>query len=266
MKSHVFSLAGAIFAFSVGVAAAAAFSSRPVPLVVGRPSPEVSPAAGGVSGREVPPPPRRPHAISRQLIGYVRDREGRPAAGAEVRANGRRGSAGKLPAAVSKADGSFTLNITRPDTYSISAEHPGAGYPDVTNGFYGSFFGKAPAIAVGESNHLGPVEVRAGPKAGRINLRISDEQSVRPVESGLLRVCRIDNPRMCMSTSTAFPRGEYELLTPEVPFTIKFEVWDKGREEREAAGEDGAPVELLHVDLGVRKEVKVRLRRVQGGG
>jgi len=227
---------------------------------------KTSAAAGSVSGREALPPPQQPHAISRQLIGYVRDREGRPVAGADVRANGQRGSAGMLPRASSKADGSFTINIWCPDTYTISAEHIGAGYPDVANGFYGSFFGEAPAIAVGESNHLEPVEVRVGPKAGRVILRIVDEQSGRPVESGLLRVCRIDNPRMCWSMSTAFPRGRYELLVPEVTCTIKFEVWGKDWEEREAVGDDGAPLELLQVDLGGRREVKVRLRRIQRSG
>ena len=266
MKSHVLRLAIATITFSIGVVAAAAFSSRPAPPVVSRPSPKTSATPGSASCRETLPPPQQPHAISRQLIGYVRDREGRPVVGAEVRANGQRGSAGRLPTTVSKADGSFTINIWWPDTYSISAEHIRAGYPDVTNGFYGSFFGEAPAIAASESNHLEPVEVRVGPEAGRIILRIVDEQSGRPVKGGLLRVCRIDNPRMCMSTSTAFPRGRYELLVPEVPFTIKFEVWGNGWEEREAVGDDGAPLDLLQVDLGGRREVKVRLRRVRGGG
>ncbi len=56
------------------------------------------------------------------------------------------------------------------------------------------------------------------------------------------------------------------MLVPEVPFTIKFGVWGKDWEEREAVGEDGLPVELLQVDLGGQKEVKVKLRRAQGGG
>src|SRR5215207_4838234 len=116
MKSHVLRLAIATFSFSVGVVAAAALSSRPAPPDLSRPSPKTSAAAGSVSGREALPPPQQPHAISRQLIGYVRDREGRPVAGADVRANGQRGSAGMLPRASSKADGSFTINIWCSDT------------------------------------------------------------------------------------------------------------------------------------------------------
>ena len=49
------------------------------------------------------------------------------------------------------------------------------------------------------------------------------------------------------------------MLAPDVPFTIKFEVWGKDWERRYAVDRDGAPVEMLQVDLGVRKEVKIRL-------
>jgi hypothetical protein len=173
------------------------------------------------------------------------------------------GVSGIIPCGVSKLDGSFTLDIWWPDTYTISAEHLAKGYPNVTNGFYGNFFGMAPAIMVNESNELEPVEVRVGPTAGRISLQIVDDQSGRPVVSGLLRVCRTDNPKMCMSTSTTFPQGRYDLLAPDVPFTIKFEVWGKDWERRYAVDRDGVPVEMLDVDLGVRKQVKIRLRRVE---
>ena len=67
-----------------------------------------------------------------------------------------------------------------------------------------------------------------------------------------------------MSTSTAFPQGRYDLLAPDVPFTIKFEVLGKDWEKRYAVDGDGVPVEMLQVDLGQRKEVKIRLRRVEG--
>lgn len=63
---------------------------------------------------------------------------------------------------------------------------------------------------------------------------------------------------------TAFPHGRYDLLAPEVPFTIKFEVRGKGWETRDAVDQDGVPVEMLRVDLGVREEVNIRLRRVEG--
>ena len=66
---------------------------------------------------------------------------------------------------------------------------------------------------------------------------------------------------MCMQMGTAFPHGRYDLLAPEVPFTIKFEVRGK---DWDAVNQDGVLVEMLRVDLGVRQEVKIRLRRVEG--
>ncbi|MEJ7578016.1 MAG: carboxypeptidase-like regulatory domain-containing protein [Pyrinomonadaceae bacterium] len=264
MKRYVLRLAIAILTFAVGVIVATAFFSRHVPPATIPPSLTNSVVAESPLGREAMLVSQERHAISRRIVGYVKDRENHPVAGAEVCANPHGPVSGIIPRGVSKADGSFTLDIWWPDTYTISAEHLGEGYPKATNGFYGDFFGEAPDITVGESNRLEPVGVMVGPKAGRVVLKILDEQSGRSVESGLVKVCRTDNPQMCMSTSTAFPRGRYELLAPEVPFTIRIGVWGKDWEERDAMGDDGVPVELLQVDLGARKELMIRLRRVQG--
>ena len=69
----------------------------------------------------------------------------------------------------------------------------------------------------------------------------------------------------------SFPDGRYELLTPEVPFTIKFATWEgklvdgkwvngKWVERKAFDGESGKPIEVLQVDLGARKEITVRLK------
>ncbi|HUQ30612.1 MAG TPA: carboxypeptidase-like regulatory domain-containing protein [Pyrinomonadaceae bacterium] len=205
-------------------------------------------------------------AFSRRVFGYVKDRENQPVLKAKVCAQPHSAWTGPIPCGVSKADGRFTLDVWRPGTYTISAEHLVEGHPEVTNGFYGSFFGELPIITVDKSNELKPIEVRVGPKAGRVIFKIFDDESGQLIKSGLVKVCRTDNPKMCMSMSTAFPRGKYELLTPEVPFTIKFEIWGSSQEweERSAIDEAGGSVEVLQMDLGVRKEITVRLRRVQG--
>jgi hypothetical protein len=204
----------------------------------------------------------------RQVVGYVKDRENHPVAGAKVCANPRGPVAGMIPCKVSKADGSFKLDVWWPDTYIISAEALAAGYPNATWSFYGSFFGELPVISVHESNELKPVEVRVGPQAGRVIFKILDDESGQLIESGAVKVCRTDNPKAGWSMSTAFPHGKYELLAPEVPFTIKFEIWGSGQEweERSALGKLGVPVEMLKIELGTRNEMTVRLRRVQGKG
>ena len=204
--------------------------------------------------------------FSRYVIGYVKDHEDHPLADAKICANPHGPIAGRIPCAVSKADGSFSLEVWWPDTYTISAEDLPHGYPNATNGFYGSFFGELPVITVDEFSELKPVEVRIGPQAGRIIFKILDDESGHLIESGSVKVCRMDNPKMCWSMSRAFPHGKYDLLAPEVPFTIKFEIWGSGQEweERSAFDEAGGLVEVLQIELGERKEMTVRLRRVQG--
>jgi hypothetical protein len=263
MRSYVLRFAIAVLTFVVGIIATTVFSSRHVP-PPSTPSLITSDVAETQPDRIAMPVTQERHYISRRVVGYVKDRENHPVAGAEVRANPYGPVSGMIPHGVSKVDGSFTLDIWWPDKYFISAEHLAKGYPDVTNGFYGSFFGVAPGITVSESNELKSVEVRVGPIAGRVSLQIVDDPSGRPVVSGLLIVCRTDNPKMCMKMSTAFPQGRYDLLAPEVPFTIKFEVRGKDWERRDAVNQDGVPVEMLRVDLGVRQEVKIRLRSVEG--
>ena len=166
---------------------------------------------------------------------------------------------------VSQKDGSFTLGPLRPRVYTISAEDISDGYPNAYNSFYGSFFGEMPVITVDERKEPRPVEVIVGPKAGRVALRILDDQSGKRIESGLVKVCRTDDPRKCWSISTDFPNGEYEMLTPEVPFTIEFETVGKGQkwQKRTAFDEATGPLKVLQIDLGARKVMTVRLRLAQ---
>src|SRR4030095_6808097 len=148
---------------------------RHVPPAATQPSLITRDVAENPPDRITMPVTQERHAISRRVVGDVKDRENHPVAGAEVRANPYGPVAGRIPRGVSKVDGSFTLDIWWTDTYTISAEHLAKGFPDVWNGFYGNFFGVAPAITVSESNELEPVEVRVGPTAGRVILQIADD-------------------------------------------------------------------------------------------
>ena len=216
-------------------------------------------------GHTMPASGQEQARFSRRIIGYVKDREDHPVARAEVCANPHGPIAGRLPCAMSKTDGSFSIEVWWPDTYTISAESRTQGYPDARSGFYGIFFGELPVMTVDEFSELKPVEVRIGPQAGRIIFQILDDESGREIESGAVKLCRTDNPQMCWDMSTAFPKGKYELLTPEVPFTIKFGIWGSNQEleERSAFDETGGLVEVLQMELGTRKKMIVRLRRVQ---
>ncbi|MFN2576845.1 MAG: hypothetical protein ABR607_04040 [Pyrinomonadaceae bacterium] len=74
-------------------------------------------------------------------------------------------------------------------------------------------------------------------------------------------LCRVDEPNKCFGISTAFPNGRYEVLTPEVPFTIKFEIWHGEWVARNVFDKDtDLPVNVLQIDLGSRKRMTVRLK------
>jgi hypothetical protein len=206
-------------------------------------------------------------AFSVSVVGYIKDRENHPVAGAQVCGNRDGGGMGeRFICGVSKKDGSFTLDLLRPGVYTISAEKKSEGYPNAYNSFYGSFFGEMPVITVDERKEPGRVEVIVGPKAGRVLFRIVDDQSGKRIETGLVNVCRTDNPSRCWSISAAWPHGEYEMLTPEVPFTIDFGTIGRGQKwkKRTAVDEATGPLKVLQIDLGARKVMTVRLGRAQG--
>ena len=74
-------------------------------------------------------------------------------------------------------------------------------------------------------------------------------------------MCRPGVALSCWSISTAFPGGRYEMLTPDGPFTIKFETSSGGNWlPRFAFDEFGGSLETVQVDLGKRREIRVRLK------
>jgi len=166
---------------------------------------------------------------------------------------------------MSSPNGRFGIDVYRPDTYAIEAKHLAEGYPDTIWGFYGRVFrGFAvdfPVVTVDDTPEVKPIKVKLGPKAGRVIFTIVEEETNKPVEKGAITVCRAEDPRLCWSMSTAFPHGRFDLLTPDVPFTVKFETWEtSGWVKRAAFDKFDVPIEVLQVDLGARKEITVRLK------
>jgi hypothetical protein len=96
MKSYVLRFGIAILTFVVGVIAATAFSSRHVPSDT-PPSLITSEVAESQPDRIAVPVPEERHAISRRVVGYVKDHENHPVAGADVCANPHGGGLGNHP-------------------------------------------------------------------------------------------------------------------------------------------------------------------------
>jgi hypothetical protein len=109
------------------------------------------------------------------------------------------------------------------------------------------------------------VKIKLGPKAGRLVLTILDGSTNKPIESGSVELSRVGEPLSKWSMSEAWPKGHYEILTPEEAFTIKFQTWHGDRlghgawVDRKAFDETGVQIETVQLDLGARREMTIRL-------
>jgi len=213
----------------------------------------------------------------RQITGMVVEQNQNPLKGANVCALGTRPISGRIPCSLSNADGQFLIKVYATDTYTIRAEHIELGYPPVMRipGTYGKPDPIFPKVVVDDTTVPSPVKVVMGAKAGRLLLTILDDDSNKAIDKGLIKFCRNGETERCYSISTAFPKGHFEVLTPEDQFTIKFETWSGPVPEyhggvavgpsgewvaRSAVDDKGLPLETLQVALGQRKELIVRLR------
>src|SRR6267143_1420285 len=200
-----------------------------------------------------------PHRFSVTITGVVIDRENRPVGNARVCAEGTGGMGNRPWCAQSSASGQFSIKVDRPDTYTMTAEALAQGYPEAICSFYGKTFCNFPAVIIDGKSDVKPVEIKLGPKAGLVTFTIFDEATNKSFVQGSITVCREGEPLSCWSKSTSFPAGRYELLAPDVPFTVKFETWKNGWVKRSAFDPSGAPIEVVQVEVGARKELTVRL-------
>jgi hypothetical protein len=198
--------------------------------------------------------------FSETISGIVIDRDNQPVREAKVCAVGTGGLGNRPWCGQSNTNGHFSIEVDRPDTFTITAEAVAQGYPEAICSFYGKTFCNFPVVIVAGKNSINPVEIKLGPKAGKVTFTIFDEATRKPFEQGLITVCRVGEPFSCWSKSTAFPGGQYELLTPDAPFTVKFQTWKNGWMTRAAFEPSGAPVEMIQVELGAYKRMTVRLK------
>jgi hypothetical protein len=191
------------------------------------------------------------------VTGTVVDEQEQPVEGAWVSAlvgNGR------VPRGQSDSRGQFSLWIQRPGTYTVYAEHLEKGYPVAAWPFYGKLWQQSLSqVTVDETSTTAPVKIKLGPKAGRLVLTILDGSTNKPIESGSVDLCRAGDPHSFWSISEGWPKGHYEILTPEVPFTIKFQTWHRRWVDRKAFDESGMQIKTIQLDLGTRREMTIRL-------
>jgi Carboxypeptidase regulatory-like domain len=192
------------------------------------------------------------------VTGTVVDEQEQPVEGAWITAQVGNG---RVPRGLSDSQGHFSIWIQRPGTYTVYAEHLEKGYPEAALLFYGKLWEPSLAqVTIDGGSPAAPVKIKLGPKAGRLVLTILDGSSNKPIKSGVLEVCRVGEPRSFWSVGMGWPKGRYELLTPEVPFTIKFKTHYGDLVDRKAFDESGVQVETIQLALGARREMTIRLK------
>jgi len=209
-------------------------------------------AAGELCGQEREP-------VWHLINGIVVDENESPVEQAHVCAMETGGWVGRLPCDLSNAKGEFSIRVQHPGTYTVSAEQLERGYPNATYSFYGEGWQSVPQVTIGETSNPAQVKIKFARKAGRLVLTILDGATNKPIEGGEVVLNRPDRPLSEWSISTGWPKGHYEILTPDGPFTIKFQTWHGEWVHRKAFDQTGLPVEAVQVDLGARKEMTIRL-------
>ena len=198
--------------------------------------------------------------FSATIIGIVIDGDSQPIRDARVCAQINGGLGNRPWCAQSNTNGHFSIEVDRPDTFTITAEAVAQGYPEAICSFYGKTFCNFPVVIVDGKSSIKPVAVKLGLKAGQVTFTVFDEETRKPFEQGVITVCRVGEPFSCWSRSANYPGGQYALLTPDVPFTVKFQTWKKGWINRSAFDQAGEPLEVVQVELGARKQIAVRLK------
>jgi hypothetical protein len=194
------------------------------------------------------------------ITGVVVDENEMAVKGVIVRAWPSGGVGGVLPFARTNENGEFLIDSYWSNITMVTAEYPELGYPRPFFNFYGVGFPNSAPVQITGST-AAPVRIKLAPKAGRLVFTIFEGQTNARVLSGGVSVCRVSGPHSCWHLSTEFANGQYELLTPDAPFTIKFQTWWGGDSvDRKAFDDSGLPVETLQLPLGARKEMTIRLQ------
>jgi hypothetical protein len=160
------------------------------------------------------------------ITGRVVDESNRGVAGVWVFAkphdyNQMQGALRVVRRTLTDASGGFSIPVGRPARYQLFPENSEAGY---FVGFSPVF--RHPAVPIVEvvltdTEKTASAVVTLAPKNGVLVGKSIDATTGRPIETIHFLFCLSSNPKVCWSTSVKNARGEFKILTPYVPFTLR---------------------------------------------
>ena len=128
--------------------------------------------------------------------------------------------------ALTDNNGIFSIPVGRPAHYELFPEKSGAGYFVQFSPVF-----RHPAVPIAEvvltdTDKTASAVVTLAPKNGILIGKSIDANTGRPIEALHVLFCLSTDPKVCWSTSVKNASGEFKILTPHVPFTIR--AWARG--------------------------------------
>jgi hypothetical protein len=123
--------------------------------------------------------------------------------------------------ALTDSDGGFSIPVGRPARYELFSEKSEAGYFIQFSPVF-----RHPAVPIAqvvltETEKTASAVVTLAPKNGVLIGKSIDATTGRPIETLHFLFCLSSDPKVCWSTSAKNARGEFQILTPHVPFTLR---------------------------------------------
>ena len=120
-------------------------------------------------------------------------------------------------------NGGFSIPVGRPARYELFPFHENS-----EGGYFVQFSPvfRHPAVPIvevvlNETEKTGSAVLTLAPKNGVLVGKSVDGTTGRPIETIHFLFCLSSNPKVCWSTSVKNARGEFKILTPHLPFTLK---------------------------------------------
>jgi hypothetical protein len=127
------------------------------------------------------------------------------------------------PMAWSNKNGEFIIDGLIPGLYSLHGSKQEEGYPRTEFNFYDRSENADLKVEIYEQQTTQKVIIQLGPKAAVLVGRVVDASTNQPLHHADITLRRVDQPERFLRTGLTLPieKGEFKLLVPSLPFTVK---------------------------------------------